>query len=93
MGEECNPIHILEITLTGMWGLQVGIPARRPANVRVKGTQECKAQAGRMAKLREALEGKKMGREKKCPQPFNSLNNVLPVNQALQSGRGRFLHV
>lgn len=75
-----------------MWGLQVGIPARRPANVRVKGTQECKAQAGRMAKLRGALEGKKMGREN-CLQPFSSSNNVLPVGQALQSSRGRFAHV
>lgn len=64
MEEECNLTHILEITLTGMWGLEAGISAGRLANVRVKGTQECKAQAGRMAKLREALEVKKMGREK-----------------------------
>lgn len=43
VGEECNQIHILEITLTGMWGLEVGIPARRLTKVRVNGMQECKA--------------------------------------------------
>lgn len=65
MGEECNLTHILEITLTGMWGLEAGIPARRLANMRVKERQDyCKAQAESRAKLREALEVKKMGREK-----------------------------
>lgn len=39
------------------------------------------------------LEGKKMGREKNCLQPFSSSNNVLPVDKALQSSGGRFAHV
>lgn len=84
-GEECNQIYILEITLTGMWGLEVGIPAGRLTKVSVKGMRECKAQACRtikLMKLREALEIKKMNRGHKCPQSFSLFNNVLPVNQA-----------
>jgi hypothetical protein len=34
--------------------LEAGLPVRRLANLRVKRRQECKAQAGRMAKLKEA---------------------------------------
>lgn len=36
VGEECNQIHILEITLTGMWELKVGIPARILTKVSVE---------------------------------------------------------
>ena len=64
VGEECNQIHILEITLTGMWGLEVGIPARRLTKVSVErnarmqgiGTKSDKVKGG-------VLEIKKINRE------------------------------